>query len=333
MIAFHRSSFHWKSWPWKPDPVYKYTGGFVGVPGQTYQVRFHLEAACTVEDLETGHKTDLYLGAPCRTEYTIAHRNLFQIPSDEWRMAFSRSLGIPISKRPSTEPAQTRGTPLEQQFRGHDIDIRRYDSEDTLTRAREVVQATLDRDLMNARVTWTASTTRHDRDRADQAGQAGQVDLADQAGRTDKTDQVDRAGQADQADQAGQPDRSLQVTLEFPVDLININEEDAEFQVCTGPVVLPDLETWDGSEVHRVFLADAAISGFDRAEFILRREIEAAEREKHWYEAPRGRDRLELNDPEHPPPDYPPRRPRPLVYNETWEKETENVILRTKNER
>ena len=285
MIAFHRSSFHWKSRPWKPDPVYKYTGGFVGVPGQAYQVRFHLEAACTVEDLESGRKTDLYLGAPCRTEYTIARRNLFQIPSDEWRMAFSRSLSIPISRRPSTEPAGTRGTPLAEQFKGHDIDIRQYDTDDTLTNAREVVQATLDRDLMNVRITWTA------------------------------------------------PDRNLQVTLEFPVDLININEEDAEFQVCTGPVVLPDLETWDGSEVHRVFLADAAVSGFDHAEFILRREIEAAEREKHWYEAPRGRDRLELNDPEHPPPDYPPRRPRPLVYNETWEKETENVILRTKNER
>ena len=285
MIAFRRSSFHWKSRPWKPDPVYKYTGGFVGVPGQAYQVRFHLEAACTVEDLESGRKTDLYLGAPCRTEYTIARRNLFQIPSDEWRMTFSRSLSIPISRRPSTEPAGTRGTPLEEQFKGHDIDIRQYDTDDTLTNAREVVQATLDRDLMNVRITWTA------------------------------------------------PDRNLQVTLEFPVDLININEEDAEFQVCTGPVVLPDLATWDGSEVHRVFLADAAVSGFDHAEFILRREIEAAEREKHWYEAPRGRDRLELNDPEHPPPDYPPRRPRPLVYNETWEKETENVILRTKNER
>ena len=307
MIAFHRSSFHWRSWPWKPDPVYKYKGGFVGVPGQAYQVRFHLEAACTVEDL----------GAPCRTEYTIARRNLFQIPSDEWRMAFSRSLSIPISRRPSTEPTETRGTPLEEQFQAHDIDIRRYDTEDTLTRAREVVQATLDRDLMNARITWAASTVRHDRDQADEPHRSDQAGQTDQAGRTGQT---------------GQTDQNLQVTLEFPVDLININEEDAEFQVCTGPVVLPDLDTWDGGEVHRVFLADAAISGFDHAEFILRREIEAAEREKHWYEAPRGRDRLELNDPENPPPDYPPRRPRPLVYNETWEKETENVILRTKNE-
>lgn len=296
MIAFHRSSFHWRSWPWKPDPVYKYTGGFVGEPGQAYQVRFHLEAACTVEDLDTGKKTDLYLGAPCRTEYTIARRNLFQIPSDEWRMAFSRSLSIPISRRPSTEPAETRGAPLEKQFQAHVIDIRHYGTEETLANARDVVQATLDRDLMNGRIAYRES------------------------------------GQTGQQGQQGQPARNLKVTLEFPVDLININEEDAEFQVCTGPVILPDLETWDGGEVHRVFLADAAITSFDHAEFILRREIEAAEREKHWYEAPRGRDRLELNDPENPPPDYPPRRPRPLVYNETWDKETKNVILKTKND-
>ena len=296
MIAFHRSSFHWRSWPWKPDPVYKYTGGFVGVPGQAYQVRFHLEAACTVEDLDTGQKTELYLGAPCRSEYTIARRNLFQIPSDEWRMAFSRSLSIPISRRPSTERAESRGTPLEKQFKAHEIDIRQYGSEEILSEARDVVDATLNRDLMNGRIVYRETCQ------------------PDQAGRT------------------GQADRNMKVTLEFPVDLININEEDAEFQVCTGPVVLPDLETWDGSEVHRVFLADAAITSFDHAEFILRREIEAAEREKCWYETPRGRDRLELNDPENPPPDYPPRRPRPLVYNETWEKESKNVILSTPNE-
>ena len=306
MIAFHRSSFHWRSWPWKPDPVYKYTGGFVGVPGQAYQVRFHLEAACTVEDLETGRETEIYLGAPCRTEYTIARRNLFQVPSDEWRMAFSRSLSIPISKRPSTEPAAgVKGNPLEKQFQAHEIDIRQYASEEILSEARDVVGATLERDLMNGRIVYSGS---------------GQADWAERAERADQAGQADRAG------------RNLKVTLEFPVDLININEEDAEFQVCTGPVVLPDLATWDGREVHRVFLADAAISGFDHAEFILRREIEAAEREKHWYEAPRGRDRQELNDPDNPPPDYPPRRPRPMVYNETWEKESENVILKTKNE-
>ena len=49
-----------------------------------------------MEDLDIGTpRPRLYLGAPCRTEYTIARRNLFQIPSDEWRMAFSRRLSIP----------------------------------------------------------------------------------------------------------------------------------------------------------------------------------------------------------------------------------------------
>ncbi len=284
MIAFHRSAFHWWSHPWKPDPVYKFAGGFVGLPGQAYQVRFHLEAACMVEDLESGARTDMYLGAPCRTEYTIARENLFQVPSDEWRMAFSHRMSIPISKRPSTEASRLRSTPLEEQFRRHAIDIRHYGSSEPLTDARSVVDATINRDLLNGRIVYL------------------------------------------------EPERNVKVTLEFPVDLININEDDAEFQVCTGPVMLPDATTWEGNEVHRVFLADAAISGFDRAEFILRREIEAAEREKHWYEAPVGRDRLALNDPAHPPPDYPPRRPRPLVYSETWERKSENVILKTRND-
>ena len=34
MIDFSRSTFTWKSQPWQPDPYYRYTGGFVGTPGQ-----------------------------------------------------------------------------------------------------------------------------------------------------------------------------------------------------------------------------------------------------------------------------------------------------------
>ena len=42
------------------------------------------------------------------------------------------------------------------------------------------------------------------------------------------------------------PQTGLPVTVEFPVNLINVNREDATFQVCTGPLVLPDLATWNG---------------------------------------------------------------------------------------
>ena len=36
--------------PWKPDPYYKWPGGFVGEHGQVYHVRFTLEARCVLRD-------------------------------------------------------------------------------------------------------------------------------------------------------------------------------------------------------------------------------------------------------------------------------------------
>ena len=101
--------------------------------------------------------------------------------------------------------------------------------------------------------------------------------------------------------------------------------------MCTGPVLVPDGKTWDGSEVHRVFVAHVAFSAFDHVELILRREVEVAADEAAWLDQPRGRDRLQLADPGHPPPDYPPRRPRPTVYNEVWELPAQNIVLQSPN--
>ena len=122
------------------------------------------------------------------------------------------------------------------------------------------------------------------------------------------------------------------VTVEYPVNLINLNEEDTEFQVCTGPVLLPDLATWDGRQPARVFLAHAAFSAFDHVEFILRRQVEAAPEERRWLDRPRGRDRFELIDPSVAPPGHPLRRPRPYAFNETWELAAENAILAAAND-
>ena len=41
----------------------------------------------------------------------------------------------------------------------------------------------------------------------------------------------------------------------------------------------------------------------------------------------RGLDRLELIDPTRKPDGYPPPRPRPTVYNETWELPARNIVL------
>lgn len=283
MINFPRSTFTWRSNPWYPDPYYRYTGGFVGTPGQSYHVRFNLEASCTITDEATGKSTELFVSAPCRTEYTIATRNLFQVPSSEFRFFFSRQYRLGLAKRPSTEPEDVSVAPLSEAFAEHRIDLRTFGAVTELTTVEQISAAMLSNDLLNAVSTY--------RDAA----------------------------------------RGLTVSVEYPVNLINLNLADGEFQVCTGPILLPDLATWDGAEVQRVFLAHAAFTAFDHVEFILQREVEAAPEERLWLDQPRGRDRLELLDPNHRPPDYPPARPKPTVYNETWELAATNVVLRAEN--
>ncbi len=283
MINFPRSTFTWRSNPWYPDPYYRYTGGFVGTPGQSYHVRFNLEASCTITDEASGKSTELFVSAPCRTEYTIATRNLFQVPSSEFRFFFSRQYRLGLAKRPSTEPEEVSVAPLSEAFAEHRIDLRTFGAVTELTTVEQISAAMLNNDLLNAVSTY--------RDAA----------------------------------------RGLTVSVEYPVNLINLNLADGEFQVCTGPILLPDLATWDGAEVQRVFLAHAAFTAFDHVEFILQREVEAAPEERVWLDQPRGRDRLELLDPNNRPPDYPPARPKPTVYNETWELAATNVVLRAEN--
>jgi hypothetical protein len=70
--------------------------------------------------------------------------------------------------------------------------------------------------------------------------------------------------------------------LEYPIKLINLQQKEKLFQVCMGPVPLPDLATWDGVCVDRVFLAELAFSEFDYIEFALRRDVEASDKERGW---------------------------------------------------
>ena len=223
MINFPRSTFTWESHGHEPDPYYKWTGGFVGEVGQAYHVRFNLQAQCKITEESTGKTAELFLGSPCRSEYTIARRNLFQIPSNEWRMAFSWTSSPSIAKRPSDEAESSSRSLLSERFVGHHIDIRTFDEIEELTDAESIVEATLNNDVLNARSTYRDAEC------------------------------------------------GFTVAVEYPVNLINLNVADAEFQVCTGPVLLPDLATWDGKEVSRIFVAHVAITAFDHVEFILRR--------------------------------------------------------------
>ena len=119
--------------------------------------------------------------------------------------------------------------------------------------------------------------------------------------------------------------RGLTVTVEYPIKLINLHAGGGRYQVCTGAVVLPDLTTWDGVGVDRVFVAHAAFTADDHVEFILRRSIALAEHELAWAAAVRGRDRFERRD-SGEPVDRPP--PRAAGYYETWELAAINTVLR-----
>jgi hypothetical protein len=278
MIDYARSSFTWKSHPWKPDPDYRWMGGFVGVPGQAYHVRFTLQASCSVRHPDHDCPVGVYLGSPCRSEYTIAKRNLFQIPSGEWRMAFSRTHAVGIAASlDDREPYQAE--PLSSGFADHGIDIRDHVKAVEHSHVDTVIEATLANHMMNAQTTY------HDQ----------------------------KSG--------------CDVTLDYPVNVMNLNVEDKEWQVCTGPIIVPDTESWDGSLITRVYLAHIAISAFDHVEIIFRRPVDVTSDVAEWLDKPRGRDRLELRDSDNPPDGYPSTRPRPHVYHDVWELEAENRIL------
>jgi len=126
---------------------------------------------------------------------------------------------------------------------------------------------------------------------------------------------------------------NIEVELEHPINVMNINVKEKEFQICTGPILLPDLSTWDGQDIQRVFVAHAAFSRFNQVEFILRRSVEAAPKERKWLDQPRGRDRLELINPHNEPSGFPSPRPKLYAYNETWKLPAKNLVFSEKYKR
>ena len=283
MINFQASMLTWKNAIHPRDTYYKYDGGFVGTPGDIYHVRFNTQSSCVVRDRSNGTDTEIFLGSPCRAEYTIAYNNLFQVPSNEFRMAFSKKNKIKISNRPSSEKEELPSNKLAREGIEYSFDKRLYRQYEKLNQAREVIQATLAGDFLNVESTY--------------------IDT-----------------------QSG-----LTVTLEFPVNLINLNDLGNEFQVSTGPILVPDLSSWNGSDIGRSFLAHVALSSFDHVEFILRREVDVSDAEKNWIELPKGLDRNELVDQDRQPEGYPPKRWQATTFNEVWELESENVFYRSGN--
>ena len=155
MIDFPRSFFTWKTFPRQDDPYYKYAGGFIGKEGDVRHVRFNLESRCTISDSSGGQMAELFVGAPCRTEYTIPRRGFFQIPGGEFRMAFSRTHRIPIARRPSSESEAGGAQELSATFQEHSICLKENSHPIELHASEQVVEATLANALLNALCTYS----------------------------------------------------------------------------------------------------------------------------------------------------------------------------------
>ena len=149
MIDFDRSYFTWTSKPYEPHPYYVNDGGMTQGPGSIRDVRIQYDALCTIRNTATNQVEELYLLQPCLGEYTIPQRDFFMMPSTEFRVIFSRTHGIPIARRPSTEVEQVE--PRPHKFAATRFTTRHYDRSTRLTSAKEVIDATLADKPLNAR--------------------------------------------------------------------------------------------------------------------------------------------------------------------------------------
>ena len=107
-------------------------------------------------------------------------------------MAFSDESQLSIARRPSNEPEEASTRKLSEIYQSYKVDVRSHSDFSELTDVGEVIDATLNDDLLNARSTYRDN------------------------------------------------ERNLSISVEYPVDVMNLNVVDKEFQVCTGPIILPD---------------------------------------------------------------------------------------------
>jgi hypothetical protein len=66
------------------------------------------------------------------------------------------------------------------------------------------------------------------------------------------------------------PERGWRALLEYPVKTMNVLREPPRFQVDTGPLIRPDVDSTAERPIERLEMAYVAYNRFDRAEFIRR---------------------------------------------------------------
>jgi hypothetical protein len=68
-------------------------------------------------------------------------------------------------------------------------------------------------------------------------------------------------------------ERGMRAVLEYPIKTMNVLRATAQYQVDTGPVLLPDFASTTPREIEQFDLAYILFHQFDQAEFILRKPV------------------------------------------------------------
>ena len=71
--------------------------------------------------------------------------------------------------------------------------------------------------------------------------------------------------------------RGLRAVLEYPVRTMNAYMDANEFQVDTGPLIVPDFAREAGRTIERFDMAYVVYNTFDKAEFVLRKPVRVGE--------------------------------------------------------
>lgn len=133
---FSRSYMYWTVPP-NPNDTRK-----PGHMGWGNSVRINLEARLEVTDESTGQSDEFFLIAPCRTEWMYRDDVVFQLPSGEYRVVFSRGRHRGLGKRISYEGEASRSGPTDNTYRYLDFEVVKYPVATALKDDVEAVEAT-----------------------------------------------------------------------------------------------------------------------------------------------------------------------------------------------
>lgn len=182
--------------------------------------RILIDARCTLIERDGTLADELYLVAPCRTEWMYRETELIQNPSGEYRAIFSEPHKLQLGVGKHIEEVNARGPAgSTDAFNWIKFDVVSKPST-RLDTDQDVVDATKRNVPIVAKTSFTLN--------------------------------------------------GIKAVLEYPIRTMNYHDERVRFQVDTGPLIYPDLDSDFANYIDRCYLAHTVYNNFTYAEFVLK---------------------------------------------------------------